>query len=274
MSVLEEVIIVKDNPPKGKKAKKGNPKKQSKPKPRGKSSNMPVPKKNDTPPRGMVYRKGYTTKTGKRVSARFVKKPKKNPGSKAPAKSSSGKRKNPKRVAAGKKGARTRKRNAGTTGGGKKGSKRRNPNDAPYTGEVSVKKTLAQVILPELAGGTAGIIASAMGPAWLEEQLNLDAGQLTEGYRDVATSTVIALGGGMIVGRYIDKQAGKAWAIGGMGVAFVKLLRLLTAKPEDEMGVETSDGLGAVLVRGALLGNEYSDIYGGARAGQFSMEGM
>lgn len=300
--MLREVQIVKDNPPGKGKSKRKKPAAKRNPKGKGKATVKRAPGTRKNMPKskpGYYWRKGYSTKNGKRVKGTYVKK-RRNPSTKrrapakrrnpsprrAPAKrrSPGGKRKNPKRVAAGRRAAATRRRNAG--GKRRAPAKRRNParrrrrnpenggTGANYTGEVTVKKTFSQVVLPELVGGTAGVIATAMGPMWIEEQLNLEPGALTEGYRDVATSAAIALGGGLIVGRYIDKRAGKAWAIAGMAVTAVKLIRMITMGEETAMAPGT-DGLGATLVRGALLGqNDYAEIYGGTGAGQFSIQGV
>lgn len=296
---LKEVQIVKDNPPsrkkkkrnptkgkakakpKGRKPAKRNPKGKGKAKAPGKRRNVPKQKTKA----GYYWRKAYSRSNGKRVKGTWVKKPKKgrrsnpskrkNPSRRAPAKrSSGGRRKNPRRVAAGRKAARSRKRNSG--GGGRKKARRRNPDNngnGAYAGDMSLKKTFSQVVLPELLGGASGMVASAMGPMWIEEKLGLDEGTLTEGYRDSVTSGVIALSGGMLIGKYIDKRAGHAFAIAGLAVTAVKLLRMVTMGEETQIG--PSDGLGATLVRGALLGeNDYSAVYGGSGAGQFSIQGV
>ena len=91
-------------------------------------------------------------------------------------------------------------------------------------------KSFAQVRAMEALGATAGTIAAAIGPQWLEQQLggNWD---LTSGWREPATTLVIALGGGLIIGRWIDKNAARAWAIAGVAVAIINQRAKYSGQP-------------------------------------------
>lgn len=109
-----------------------------------------------------------------------------------------------------------------------------------------------------------------MGPTWLQSQFpNWD---FTTGWRDPLWTAGIALGGGMAIGRWIDTNAGRAFAIAGTAVAIIKAIRIMTAQSANPLfpsgGVLGADLMGSTLgslgydadprYRGVMGGNMYS----------------
>lgn len=225
--VLKDVVVL--NPPKKRKgSSKRNPKGGSKVAGKRKSKN--------NAPAGKYWVPGYSRKGGVKVKGHYAKKPKKS------NRGRSRRKQNPSRALA-KPRTRTRTntvvkyryrnpqkpkvvyryRNPPKRKNTRR--RRRNPNGAngsPYKGPWTLKKAVSQVKMSEAIAAGAGLLAASLGPYALQRQFGWD---LTSGHRDWMTSIGIALGGGMLVGRFSDPTSGKAFALAGIAVAAVKVLR-------------------------------------------------
>lgn len=109
---------------------------------------------------------------------------------------------------------------------------------------------LGQASFMGITGATLGILTAAVGPGWV--QTNFGTGwDLTTGWRDPLWSAAFSLVGGMLIGRFVDKVAGIAFATAGLAVAAIKVIRELT-----------SGGSNPIFSSGSLLGS--GDLLGGA----------
>jgi len=241
--VLEEVIIVN---PRGGGKKRASTRKNPTRKRRTKS----VASRKNPPKAGMVWRKGYARANGTRVKGTWVN----NPGRRRRARSNPRKRttttrSNPRRR---KRRTTTKRRRRNTVYRGRRNPARsrtrtvvkyryrnnpaprrrrrarRNPattGGGAYQGKWSIKKAMKQVAMNEFLFGGAGLIAASLGPTYLQSTTARD---FTSGHRDWLWSGVIALGGGMFIGRSFGAREGRAWAIAVAAVTAVKALRAFT----------------------------------------------
>jgi len=113
---------------------------------------------------------------------------------------------------------------------------------------INISKYTAGITWQGIAGGVGGMVVSAAVPK---------AVKWDTGWKDVLVTAVTAVGGGYLLKRYVDKQAGLGFVIGGLSLATIKAIRQVTGKSTALVGDVGSNDL----IYGDYMGDVGDDIF-------------
>ena len=102
------------------------------------------------------------------------------------------------------------------------------PDEETRENPISISKYTAGITWQGVAGGVAGMVVSAAVP----KAVKMNDG----GWKEIATTAVTAVGGGYLLKKFVDKQAGLGFVIGGLSVATLQAIRKFTGKSASLVG--------------------------------------